>query len=126
MTLAKTRNGLIAALDIGTTKICCFIAERKDDGTLNVTGIGHQRSKGLRAGAIINMEAAEQAILAAITSAETMTGETIREVIVNLSGGAPGSKLIDVEVPLSRDAIGDNDIHRAIAEGFPNDLPEDV
>ena len=125
MTLAKTRNGLIAALDIGTTKICCFIAERKDDGTLNVTGIGHQRSKGLRAGAIINMEAAEQAILAAITSAEAMTGETIREVIVNLSGGAPGSKLVDVEVPLSRDAIGDNDIRRAIEEGFPSDLPEE-
>ncbi|MBN4016670.1 cell division protein FtsA [Rhodospirillaceae bacterium AH-315-P19] len=125
MTLAKTRNGMIAALDIGTTKICCFIAERKDDGTLNVTGIGHQRSKGLRAGAIVNMDAAEQAILAAITSAETMTGETIREVIVNLSGGAPGSKLVDVEVPLSRDAIGDNDIDRAIAEGFPNDLPEE-
>jgi len=125
MALAKTRNGLIAALDIGTTKICCFIAERVDDGTLNVTGIGHQLSKGLRAGAITNMEAAEQAILAAVTSAETMTGETIREVIVNLSGGAPGSKLVDIEVPLTRDEIGEDDIRRAITDGFPYDLPEE-
>ncbi|MCE2509952.1 MAG: cell division protein FtsA [Alphaproteobacteria bacterium] len=125
MAHTKPRNGLITALDIGTTKICCFIAEIREEDGLNITGIGHQVAKGLRAGTVTNMEAAEQAILAAVTSAEEMTETTIREVIVSLSGGAPGSQLIDVEVPLTRDEIGDEDIRRALSEGFVREMPEE-
>ena len=125
MAHAKPRNGLITALDIGTTKICCFIAEIQEETGLNITGIGHQIARGLRAGAVTSMEAAEQAILAAVTSAEEMTGATIREVIVNLSGGAPSSKIFDVEVPLTRDEIREEDIRRALSEGFAHALPDE-
>ena len=38
----STGGGLIAALDIGTTKVCCFIARLGDDGRPRVVGIGHQ------------------------------------------------------------------------------------
>lgn len=125
MAHVKPRNGLITALDIGTTKICCFIAEIQETAGLNITGIGHQMARGLRAGTVTSMEAAEQAIMAAVTSAEEMTGATIREVIVNISGGAPSSKIFDVEVPLSRDEIREEDINRALSEGFSNELPEE-
>ena len=42
------RRGLIAALDVGTAKICCFISRIEDDGTLEVVGIGHQVAQGTR------------------------------------------------------------------------------
>lgn len=125
MALAKPRSGLVTALDIGTTKVCCFIARYEGDNALNITGIGHRVSKGLRAGAITDMEAAKESILAAVTSAEEMTGETIREVIVNLSGGAPSSKVFNIEIPLTRDEIGDHDIRRAVMEGYPYEIPEE-
>ena len=50
--MAKTRNGVIAALDIGTSKVVCFVA-RVDGQGLRVVGIGHQPSLGMRSGNIV-------------------------------------------------------------------------
>ncbi len=54
MSKPKFRHGLIAALDVGTTKVCCFIARANDDGSLKVLGIGHQLSRGMRNGAVVD------------------------------------------------------------------------
>ncbi len=48
-------RGLVAALDVGTAKICCFISQIREDGSLDVVGVGHQISRGTRAGAIVDM-----------------------------------------------------------------------
>ena len=90
------RHGLIAALDIGSAKICCFIATAGEDGRPRVVGIGHQLSRGVRSGAIIDMETAESAILTAVHGAEQMAGQTINDVIVNLSSGYPASQTVGV------------------------------
>ena len=84
--MAKTRNELITGLDIGTTKVCCFIARGGDDGAPRIIGIGHQIADGVRAGTIVDMAAAELAIRNAVHAAEEMAGETIRRVVVNLVG----------------------------------------
>ncbi|MEE2980446.1 MAG: cell division protein FtsA [Pseudomonadota bacterium] len=112
----KTRNGLVAALDVGTSKVCCFIAHQGDDG-LRVTGIGHHLSRGLRAGAIVDMEAAQDSILGAVHHAEQMAEETIRDVVVSFSAGAPASRSVAVEVALNGHEIGDNDLRRVLNEG---------
>ena len=80
MSKNKMRNATIAALDVGTTKVCCFIAHLDDDGNLRIAGIGFHASRGLRAGAVVDMDAAEESILAAVHHAEQMADETIREV----------------------------------------------
>ena len=86
------RNGLIAALDIGTSKMCCFIARVAEDGRPSIAGIGHQISRGVRNGAIIDMEQAELALRTTVHAAEQMAGDTIQEVVINLSGGYPASQ----------------------------------
>src|SRR5258707_1386578 len=96
-----SRSGTVAALDVGTSKICCFIARLEEDGRPRVTGIGHQVSRGVRSGAIVDMEQAEAVILSAVHAAEEMAGETIHEVIVNLSGGYPASQMVGVEVQIA-------------------------
>ncbi|MBU0800275.1 MAG: cell division protein FtsA, partial [Alphaproteobacteria bacterium] len=56
----KPKGSVLAALDIGTTKIACFIARIIDDeGNFEVLGIGHQASAGMKAGTIIDLAAAE-------------------------------------------------------------------
>ena len=85
--MAKTRNGVIAALDIGTSKVVCFVA-RVDGQGLRVVGIGHQPAQGMRSGNIVDMEAATRAISTAVSTAEEMCGEHVREVIVGVSGGS--------------------------------------
>lgn len=116
-TRVAPRNGLVAALDIGTSKICCFIARVSEDANPSVVGIGHHLSRGVRGGAIIDMEQAELAVRSTVHAAEQMAGETIKDVVINLSGGYPASQTIGVEVPLSGREVGDHDLHRVLMQG---------
>jgi cell division protein FtsA len=114
MPKTKLRHGLIAALDVGTTKVCCFIARAADDGSLRVLGIGHQLSRGMRNGAVVDMEEAETSIRAAVDAAEQMAEDRVREVLVNVSGGQPTSNNVTVEVAVNGHEIGDQDIRRML------------
>ena len=116
----KTRQGLIAALDIGTSKVCCFIAHIDDDDALRIVGIGFHQARGLRAGAVVDMDAAEESILAAVHHAEQMADETIAEVYLSFSAGAPQSRSVAVEVALNGHEIDDSDLRRVLAQGQPN------
>ncbi|HYB08753.1 MAG TPA: cell division protein FtsA [Alphaproteobacteria bacterium] len=116
--LAKPRSGLVAALDVGTTKVCCFVAQIGGEGNIRVVGIGHQKSRGLRAGAIIDMDAAEESIRGAVHAAEQMAEETIREVFVNLTCGTPLSQTVAVEVSIAGHEVGDTDLRRVLGQGY--------
>jgi cell division protein FtsA len=109
-----SRSEVIAALDVGTTKVCCLVARVSRGGATHIIGLGHQVSRGLRAGAIVDLDAAKQAIGAAVHSAEEMARETIREVLVNVSGGQPKSLLTNVEVPIAGHEVRDGDVRRAL------------
>ena len=121
-----SRGGLVAALDIGTTKVCCFIARRTAGQALRVVGIGHQASRGLRGGTLVDLDAAEATIRATVEAAERMAGENIREVVVNISAGSPTSRLIAYEVSVSGHQIGDADIRRILDPSAVHaEVPED-
>ena len=110
------RDGIVAALDIGSTKICCFIGNVDELGIIRVAGIGHQASKGIKAGSIVDMESAEQAVLSAVHAAEQMADVTIRSVFVNINGGHPSSASHYFEHPLRGGAIDDGDVRRLLHE----------
>jgi cell division protein FtsA len=120
-----TRKGLIAALDIGSSKICCLIAKIEESGRAAVVGIGHQLSRGVKSGAIIDMDEAELAILTAVHAAEKMSAETIDEVMVNLSGGYPASQTVGVEVAIAGHEVGDSDLRRVLEHGRGIDVGPD-
>ncbi|MEQ8370975.1 MAG: cell division protein FtsA [Alphaproteobacteria bacterium] len=120
---ALSRGSTIAALDVGTAKVCCFIAKLEASGP-RVIGIGHQIAQGVRAGAIVDMEAAEQAIRATVQAAEQMCGETIREVHVNVSCGVPTSSRIHVDVAIAGHEVSASDVRRAMMEGGQGDFED--
>ncbi|MDP7601700.1 MAG: cell division protein FtsA, partial [Rhodospirillales bacterium] len=101
--LSKTasRTGLITALDIGTTKVVCFIARPLENGDAEVIGVGHQVSKGIRNGNIVDMAAVEDSIRTTVETAEQMAGENVHEVVLCVSGCVPDSKLISFDVTIS-------------------------
>lgn len=107
----------IAALDIGTSKICCFIAEATDTGQIRVKGMSHQASAGVKNGVIVDMEVAYQAILAAVHSAEQMAGQTINSVTASLAGGVPNSAIISRQMTIGGGAIREADIKRLRHDG---------
>ncbi|ACI98042.1 cell division protein FtsA [Rhodospirillum centenum] len=121
-----SRGGTIAALDVGSGKVVCFIAKVDDPGSIRVVGIGHQVSRGVRAGAIVDMEQAETAIGTAVHAAETMAGEQIREVLVSLSGGQPESQTITVETAIAGQVVNDGDLKRALAQAHNLNVAPDA
>ncbi|WP_343562374.1 cell division protein FtsA [Kiloniella sp. b19] len=108
------KNGTVAALDVGSSKICCFIAHIDGKQDPRVIGIGQQASKGMKSGNIVDIEALEDAIVNAVHSAEQMAGETIERVIVNVSGGQPRSHRLNLEIAVAGHAVTDQDLHHAI------------
>ncbi len=115
--MARLRHGTIAALDIGSTKVCCFIAQTGDDDRLHMAGFGHQVSKGMRAGSIVDMDGVEESVLNAVHAAEQMAGEQIQSVIVNLSCGYPASRTIGMEMAIDGHEVGETDLRRAFDQG---------
>ena len=104
---------MIAALDIGTTKVACLVARRDAEGTLSVVGSGQEVSAGMHAGRVVDMAEAEGAIRTAVHRAERMAGETVRSVFVGTSGGGPTSSFADVEVEIGGREIAARDVQRA-------------
>jgi cell division protein FtsA len=122
----KARNGLLAALDVGTTKVCCLIAKPVGPEGLRVVGIGHQAARGVRSGTFVDLDAAEATIRATVETAERMAGDNIRQVVVNVSAGVPQSRLIAYEVSVAGHEIGDADVRRILEpHGYSQSLPAD-
>jgi len=112
----RPRGSLIAALDIGTSKICCFIARVAAEKPW-VLGIGHQISRGVRNGTIVDVEAAGTSVGNAVHAAEEMAGETIEQVVANLSGGFFGSRIVKAEVGIAGREITDAEMQRVLEQG---------
>ncbi len=119
-------GGTIAALDIGTSKVACFIARIADDGALHITGVGHQLSKGMRSGVIVDAGEAETSILAAVHAAEQMAGQTIESIAVNISNSQLHSRIVTVEMALTDAAVGDREIVELIREGKQSIMQPDM
>ncbi len=115
--MATARDRLIAALDVGTSKVCCFIAEAGHDNDLRVVGIGHQLSRGMKGGAVIDMEETEVSIRSAVDAAERMAGAPVEQVFVSLSAGNPMSRMIAGEVSVAGHEIGAVDIQHVLDRG---------
>ena len=115
VTGGKAAGGVCAALDVGSSKIACFIA--RTDQTVSgprprVVGVGHQSSRGVRAGAVVDMDAAAEAIRAAVEQAERMASQAVSSVTVTLSSGQPSSTRIAAEIDLPQREVTERELRR--------------
>src|SRR3546814_18324865 len=108
------KSGLAAALDIGSSKVCCFIARADGAAMPRVVGIGQQASRRIKSGAIVDLEQAEISVLNAVHAAEQMAGAPIDRVVVNLSRGYPAPPLAGVEVSPTGHQVGQTDPSAAL------------
>lgn len=82
--MAKSKD-IVIGLDIGTTKVCCVVAD-VSGGSVDVIGMGSHPSHGLRKGVVVNIESTVESIKAAVEEAETMAGVEIESVYVSVAG----------------------------------------
>ena len=115
--MAQARNeGLITALDIGSSKVAALIAQPTEGG-LQVLGTGQRESKGVRHGFIADMNATEGAIREAVEQAERIARTNIDEVWVSFSAGGLHSDVASVEVELGGQRIAERDIDNLLEAG---------
>lgn len=115
---------IVAALDVGSTKVCCLIAEytpaKEKAGSapqnpeIKIKGMGHRVAHGIRNGVVVDIDAAERAIRAAVDRAERTAGVTIGGVFVNVSGGRPGCDGFTAEIKLNDGQVADEHIDTAL------------
>lgn len=87
---AVARQRVFAVLDVGSSKVACFIGIKEVSKTgspmpVRVIGIGHQVCHGLKGGAVVDMDHVEHSIRAAVDTAERMADVHVQDVIVNVS-----------------------------------------
>ncbi len=120
-------SGIVTVLDVGSSKVCCIIAGLRPGGSsdllrgrthrIQVIGIGHQRSQGMKSGVIIDLAAAERSIRQAVDAAERMAGLTVESLIVNLSAGRLKSEHFAASVNLGGHETTRSDIKRVLDAG---------
>ena len=112
------RQPVVAALDLGASKVACFIMKpggvNREQRTLQTVGVGQVQSRGVRGGTIVNMDDAADAIAQAVERAEAVAGVSVQGVSVTTAGGQLASHRVCSQVSLGARPISDNDLNRAI------------
>lgn len=109
---------IVGLLDIGSSKVCCAIVERSFPGgrhappALRVLGVGHQRSRGVKAGMVVHLDQAEAAVRAAVGQAERMADVTLETVIATVSCGRLKSAHFTAHVDLEVGHVRPQDLER--------------
>lgn len=105
---------IFAVLDVGSSKIACFIGYLEEGAGVRILGAGYHASGGLKAGAVVDMDATEHCIRHAVTKAEKAAGLAISSIIVNVSTRSLASKHINVETKFSSAEVADKDLRRVV------------
>ncbi len=133
--LSDKRSTTVSILDVGTSKTCCLIAKLKPrqeseavlgrTHEIRILGIGHQQSKGIKSGVIVNLEAAEQSIRHAVEAAERMAGVAVDSLITNVSSGRLFSETFSADISLDGYPVENGDISQVLRAGAEHALAPD-
>lgn len=77
---------IVAALDIGATKVCALVGEMDKHGDIYVIGHGQSKAEGLRRGVVVDMDKTIKSIRRAIDDAQLVSGVDIDRVTVGIAG----------------------------------------
>lgn len=122
--LSHKRSSLVAALDVGTSKIACLIARLKPcapqdalrgrSHAIEVLGVSHIQAHGIKAGAVIDSGEAEQSVRRAVALAEKMAGVQLEAVILSVTAGRMGSQLVEAAAEIRGGSVEEPDITRVM------------
>lgn len=130
MNTTHKEKDIIVGLDIGTTKIACFIGKRADDGRVKILGFGRTPSKGVEHGVVKNIKSTSESICKAVEDASAQAGIPVKEVYVGIAGQhiKSFSNSGSIMIPHDHKLIEQEDIDRLINEqyGIPLNPGEEI
>jgi cell division protein FtsA len=133
--LSAKRSHVVSVLDIGSTKVVCMIARltpRAESQVLpgrthniEIIGIGHQRSRGVKSGVVADLDAAESVVRLAVDAAERMAGLTVDSLIVNVSAGRLASDVYTASIDLGGQEVEAADLKKVLVAASQRSLRQD-
>ena len=121
----KDDERLIVGLDIGTSKVLAIVGEVTSDGDVEIIGVGHHPSRGLKKGVVVNIESTVQSIQRAVEEAELMAGCQIHSVFTGIAGSHINSFNSHGIVAIKDKEVGTNDVDRVIEAARALAIPAD-
>jgi cell division protein FtsA len=124
--MPKQRNNIVAVLDLGSSKVVCLIARLGINGKLEVLGVGHHISHGVKAGIITDIKATEKSIVYAVEAAEKMAGESIQKVYIGLSSNNLLSHRISTDMVVTGHEISEKDLNKLLFQALDRYNDQDI
>jgi cell division protein FtsA len=125
--ISPRRSAIVAALDIGTSKVVCLIARlrpqtpsdvlRRRSHAIEVIGIGHCEARGMKGGAVVNLAEAEAAVRHAVDLAEREASVQLESAVVAVSSGRLTSELYAATINVAGPAVTEHDVARVLTAG---------
>lgn len=111
---------IIVGLDIGTTKIACFVGVRAENGKVKILGFGKSESIGVEHGVVKGITATAESITRAVKDASDQAGVDIEEVWVGIAGQHIKSRPSQgsIMIPSDHTLIEQEDVDRLVAEQY--------
>lgn len=110
-----TQAPMIVALDIGTSKVVCMVAQiNQAEQSLEIVGYGMKPSKGMRKGVVVNIDQMQEAIQSAVAEAELMADCRIHSAYIGIAGSHIGGRNSQAVVAIRDGEVTQTDIERVI------------
>ncbi len=116
---------LIVGLDIGTSKVLAIVGEMCPTGEIEIMGVGHHPSRGIKKGVVVNIESTVQSIQRAIEEAELMAGCQIHSVYAGIAGSHINSFNSHGIVAIKDKEVAGGDVGRVIEAARALAIPAD-
>ncbi len=115
----------IAAIDIGTTKVCTIVADVDSNSGLRVLGVGVAPSHGIEKALIIDAPKARESIQESIHKAEVMAGQKVRSAYVGVTGRHISSSNNRATIAITRSdmKVHSEDLKRALKVAMNVEIP---
>lgn len=122
--LPSKKAHVVSVLDIGSTKVVCMIGRLtpRDPSEvlpgrthkIEIIGIGHQKSRGIKSGVISDLDALESVIRNAVDTAERQAKLTVDSLIVNVSAGRLQSDVYTASIDLGGQEVDNDDVRKVL------------
>ena len=124
MNTIKSTDTLVA-LDIGTSKVLCLVADIDDKGELRIIGIGNEPCAGLNKGVISEIDATVSSVRRAKEKASSMSSCNIESVTTGIAGNHIQSYNGNGAVNIMNDEVTEEDKEKVIANAQNIQIPKD-
>jgi cell division protein FtsA len=121
------KQKMVAAVDVGSSKICSLLANVDAEGSIQIVGIGVTPSAGIHKGLVADIDQASESIRQSVRRAEQTSGESITSVYLGISASNISSQGNRASVSVGRNArtVRQGDVERALKVAREINIPEE-